>query len=447
MPPSSRSFHGSEQRGRIGVLFVLFAVALLYAVFFLGIAVAQEHIDNRQRRDIFTFAIALLGAAAVFTWGGSKSASLSEVSNRETRILTWAAAGLPCYALLQMIPLPVALVGFLSPARGELVRSLVPFFGSRAFASLSIAPSETFPHFLLFATYCIVFFAVRQFARSAGGRIWIVTAPLVLAGAVEASFGLAQFLTQGAAPPSGTYGVRNHLAGLLEMTLPLAAMYGIATLREARHSRNSSSGLPRAIGAFAITGIMLAGLFTTLSRGGFAGFLASTLTLSALAIGRDMPPRKRVVFWALFFSAALCALFFLTPLTLIERISTHSSEGRVTLWGEGLGVIREFPLVGCGLGGFESAFLKFKAAEGIFLIDYVHNDYLQYLAELGISGFLLAATFMVIVVKRSVEIALDASGLRWLGLACFGSLTAILVHSVVDFNLYVPANAAVLAWI
>jgi O-antigen ligase len=203
----------------------------------------------------------------------------------------------------------------------------------------------------------------------------------------------------------------------------------------------------RAIGAFAIAGVMLAGLLTTLSRGGFVAFLASALAMFALAIGRDLPPRKRIVFGALFFVVSFFALFFLTPEALLERLSEHTTEGRTVLWREGVGVIREFPLVGCGLGGFESAFLKFKAAEGVFLVDYVHNDYLQYLAELGLAGFLLAATLLFFVFKRSVEMALDASELRWLGLACAGSLVAILVHSFVDFNLYVPANAAVLAWI
>jgi O-antigen ligase len=256
-----------------------------------------------------------------------------------------------------------------------------------------------------------------------------------------------QFLARGDVQPKGTYGLRNHLAGLLEMTLPLAAMYGVSAFRAARQGRDAAGGMARAVAGFAIAGLMLAGALTTLSRGGFAGILVSTLAMSGLAAGRDMPPRKRLTFGVLFFSLVLFALFFLTPETLIERLSQHNSEGRLPLWREGLGVIREFPLVGCGLGGFESAFLKFKATEGVFLIDYVHNDYIQYLAELGIVGFLMAATVIVITLKRGVEMALDASSLRWLGLACVGSLTAILVHSVVDFNLYVPANAAVLAWI
>ena len=36
---------------------------------------------------------------------------------------------------------------------------------------------------------------------------------------------------------------------------------------------------------------------------------------------------------------------------------------------------------------------------------------------------------------------------RYLALACFGAEGALLSHSLVDFNLYIPANAMFFAWI
>jgi hypothetical protein len=36
---------------------------------------------------------------------------------------------------------------------------------------------------------------------------------------------------------------------------------------------------------------------------------------------------------------------------------------------------------------------------------------------------------------------------RYVALACAGSFAAIMLHSFVDFNLYIPANAMLLAWI
>ena len=112
-------------------------------------------------------------------------------------------------------------------------------------------------------------------------------------------------------------------------------------------------------------------------------------------------------------------------------------------------MIEDYPVFGCGLGGYESAFEKFKTSAFDLAQDYAHNDYLQYLAELGAAGFAIAGAFLILIGKR----ALRASRLerdppiRWIGLACAASLAAILIHSAADFNLYVPANAILLAWI
>jgi hypothetical protein len=39
------------------------------------------------------------------------------------------------------------------------------------------------------------------------------------------------------------------------------------------------------------------------------------------------------------------------------------------------------------------------------------------------------------------------SSTRYLAIACFAALVAILIHSFTDLNLYIPANAMLLAWI
>jgi len=84
-----------------------------------------------------------------------------------------------------------------------------------------------------------------------------------------------------------------------------------------------------------------------------------------------------------------------------------------------------------------------------FTQDYAHNDYLQFLAELGAVGFAIAAALLLLVLILSIRASFrhpKPAG-QWIGLACTGALTAILIHSIADFNLYVPANATVLAWI
>ena len=112
-------------------------------------------------------------------------------------------------------------------------------------------------------------------------------------------------------------------------------------------------------------------------------------------------------------------------------------------------MIRAYPVFGCGLGGYESAFPKYKVSGPLVSDDHAHNDYLQFLAEMGVMGaailFVLGAT-TVRAAFRGVFSASDPS--VWsLALACTGSLSAILLHSTADFNLYIPANAMVVSWI
>lgn len=437
------------RRGLIGIFFLLFGAVLIYGVLFMGAPVGQATMDDRRHRDLFLLAVGLLGfAGGVAGWRPVARSVIPLGASRQTledRILLAAAVGLPCYALLQFIPLPVVLVGLFSPARGALLRALEPIVGHRAFASLSIVPAVTFTHFLLFTSYCIIFFVAREFAMRVR-NVWAVTAPVVLAAVLEAIFGLMQY--SGGAAVVGTYTIRNHLAGLLEMALPLAAMYSIAIFRDvSRRDAEGASAMVRAVAGSMVTGLLLAGAVLTLSRGGYCSILASALAIAAFTITRGMSKKKRLAIACLIFACGAVSVFFLTPMEMLGRFSEHTSAGRVAVWRDVPGVIAEYPVFGCGLGGFESAFLKFKTSAPVQIVDYAHNDYLQLLAELGIAGFAIGVMLLGLVVVRVARMAAGPPDERWIGLAVLGSLAAILTHSAFDFNLYVPANAAVLAWI
>jgi O-antigen ligase len=112
-------------------------------------------------------------------------------------------------------------------------------------------------------------------------------------------------------------------------------------------------------------------------------------------------------------------------------------------------LIRAYPFFGCGLGGYETAFWRFKVSGVLVTDDFAHNDYLQLLAELGLVGFAIGATLAFSVVRMAVRRAVRSAdpGARYFAVACAGALAAILLHSLADFNLYIPANAMLLAWI
>jgi O-antigen ligase len=102
------------------------------------------------------------------------------------------------------------------------------------------------------------------------------------------------------------------------------------------------------------------------------------------------------------------------------------------------------PLIGWGLGTFPTAYPQFRTFYTTFFVNEAHNDYLQLLTETGVVGFGIAVWFLVVTFRRAwakldnwsenVNGALTVAAL----LGCVG----ILVHSFLDFNLRIPANAA-----
>jgi len=147
--------------------------------------------------------------------------------------------------------------------------------------------------------------------------------------------------------------------------------------------------------------------------------------------------------------AVILAFAFLAPPQLVLRFAEISPEGRLDVAKDTLGLIAAYPIFGTGLGGYESAFEKFKTTGFVLAQDYAHNDYLQFFAELGLIGFLIGSAFLALILVKSVRVGLrnPDPDTRWMGLACTGALVAILIHSFADFNLYVPVNATLLAWI
>ena len=364
--------------------------------------------------------------------------------------LRWPLILLPAYAAFQLLPLPIPLLRLLSPARAEIQAAL-----GGNFAPLSVVPAATLRHFLRIAVYVLVFLLVRELAWRLSRRPWSLAFPLVAIAALEAALGLVQFYSKASeAVARGTYVNRNHYAGLLEMSLPFALMYPVAVLRRNR-SPDHSPVRPALIACavLALAALILLGIIHSLSRMGFIAALVSLFvcgTAILLQTARyKLWSASRKLLVVLFVAALiLLGFIFLPPDQLIARFGQLAfsdgitSQDRLQLWRETLPLIAAYPLFGCGLGGYESAFMKYKISEPMFRDDYAHNDYLQYLAELGTIGFLIAAALIVAVVLQAAR----AAG-RTQAVACLAAFAAILLHSTVDFNLYIPANAMLLAWI
>jgi O-antigen ligase len=182
--------------------------------------------------------------------------------------------------------------------------------------------------------------------------------------------------------------------------------------------------------------------------------------VSLLVVG--LAAFRRGAFWDRKWPAAavlpvllVAAFLYLPSENLVRRygnvvgVEGLRREGRLLLWSETLDLVAAYPLVGCGFGAFEPAFLRYKRSAPMVADPHAHNDYLELLAEAGAVGFVLCLLLATGPIRSAVRASLHGASSpdRAAAVACLGSLAAILTHALVDFNLRIPANGMVLFWV
>jgi O-antigen ligase len=365
------------------------------------------------------------------------------------RRFAWPLILLPVWVFFQLVPLPANVAGLLSPARAALASAAGQSHG----IPLSAFPAQTFTDWMRLMGGLLVFLIVRELAWHYSDRRtpWIVIVPLIVAACLEAALGIIQFYTGAVAAEGahGTYGSRDHFAGLMEMALPFPVMYGVSLLRRKR-SRFETPLRPAlaASACFAAAALLLLGSIQSLSR---MGFIAALVSLAVL--GLCILPDKR---WLLCLPPAALLLFiYLPPNELIARFAGMSSldkvtaEDRLEIWRETLPMAAAYPVTGCGLGAFEYAFMPYKRSTPLLTDNYAHNDYLQYFVELGAPAFCLGSIFVAGLIAAAIHDARRQPSFprRCLAIACLASMCALLLHSLVDFNSYIPGNTFAFAWV
>ena len=373
------------------------------------------------------------------------------------------------WVTFQVVPLPPFVVARLSPGHWNAVAAVRAATGSasEAWAALSVAPSVTIERLLDVIPAVAAFVAAREMAWWWRDRIWIVTAPVVgvaffegLLRIVQLYFGRAA--DAGAGLGAGTYANHDHFAGLLEMAFPVAVALAISAWRKHAAEDNQTLGpILRIVLLLAICACLLTGIVVSLSRMGFLSTLAAagfTMLIIPLSKGKTdgaRPGWRGAWRWVVPLALPLSILILLPSRELVIRFADLAStpdlskEGRVEIWRDTLQLIGDNQWVGCGLGAYEHCFYRYQTVDPDGTVNFAHNDYLQIVAELGIPCSLLVGVLAGWIVARTLAVVLWRRGARnWeLAVGLFASLAAIGLHSLADFNLYVPANALAFAWL
>ena len=292
--------------------------------------------------------------------------------------------------------------------------------------------------------------------------IWVV----ILAGGFQAVYGSLMVMTglelgffskkwAYLGKATGTFVNRNHLAGYLEMALALGIGFLLASstryygdwqqrLRQFIEMLLSPKVIMRLILA-----IMVIGLVMTRSRMGNSAFFASLMIAGGLAL-LLMKNKSRsttiLLSSLLIIDIAIVGMFFGVE-KVAERLqgSSIEKESRDEVSRDTFNMWLENPILGTGAGSYKYVYPSHKSDDvtSTALYDYAHNDYLEFLAEFGIIAFLALAASVLISLFWSIQAMRMRRNSLQQGLgfsACMG-IIAILIHSAVDFNLQIPANA------
>jgi O-antigen ligase len=310
---------------------------------------------------------------------------------------------------------------------------------------------ETINGGLLFCAYAtLCFLAGQTLVTSARARKLAVI--LSVYGFAFASLALLQ----GIAPNGKLYWVRqprlggwiygpyvnhNHYAGLMEMLVPVPLVLSLTRMAHRKER----------LAAAAAAAVMAGTIFLSGSRGGMLALLVELAVLAVVVVRQQKGMRLAVATGA--FLVILIALsVWLGGAELGHRIFSVSAQARSEIssdlrWNidrDGLKMFLKRPVTGWGLGTFPVVYPQFRSFYTNFFVNQAHNDYLQLLVETGVVGFGIMIWLLVVLYRRAWSKignwTSDVSGA--VALAGLLGVTGILVHSAVDFNLQIPANAA-----
>jgi O-antigen ligase len=372
---------------------------------------------------------------------------------------------------LQLVPVPDSVHARLEPTAHELITDGDALLDSPVMATpapdtppaprtaparlrpLSMDPASTRIELAKLVAYFLIAWMTLRAAASERGRQRLLSGVAGVAGLV-AMIGIVHELL-GADKLYGVYQPEhlhpivmaplmnaNHLACLMSLGAIIAA--GLAF-----HERRAPA--VRALWIVIVALCIGVGLATK-SRGGVMGLAAGTTVAAVVMVLqrlRDAAETQRRDVLRVAIPAAVVVLCTLVLVVYLgggevrhELESTHLAElenprSKYAAWGSALELIEDAPVLGIGRGAFETAFTRVHPASSQFTFSHVENEYLQAVVDWGVGGAIL----LVLAGGTAVLLAIR----RWrhgaLGAAALGGLTAVAVHSVVDFGLELPGVA------
>lgn len=402
------------------------------------------------------------------------------------RIWTAGAVLFALVVSLQLVPMPDSLLRILSPHSASIwsgAANLAAMLRNAAPATMhtiSIDPNATWLHLFRFLAYFATFQAASLLIRSHRNRIAL---SLVLGATAlfETCYGIREAALHRYEiwgwenklifnRITGTYVNPNHFAHYAAIVLPLAVFLAATAFYEAapqgvrlrrRLARIVETKLPLFASGVLLAAACLTAVLVASSRGALLAIIVA-FTAAAALLMRPRRHRRRHALFA-FAKVALLAIatlalisglaVFLGTERTVGRFMPLANEqanlvGRRSTIAAAFAIWKRFPIFGSGLGTFENAVAQVQSTDLAWTYNHAHDDYAEIAATTGVLGIAVALVAIVagyVVLVRAVVRDGQPWQRRAFGIAAATSIGIALVHALVDFNFFIPANPATLA--
>lgn len=313
--------------------------------------------------------------------------------------------------------------------------------------------STVYPYFtrlelLRYCAYAIIFFLAAQAFRTRE-ELTQVAWFLILFGFAVSLFGIAQHFTSNGkiywfrqlplgGDLFGPYVNRNDFAGFVELTAPIG--FAMLVFRGVRRELFPLAAL--------LTIVPVSALVLSGSRGGIVAFVFQMGVLTLLVRSRRAGEAPKMIGVGIVAVAALALIAWIGAGRAIRRFENLPStdismQRRLSMTRGALGIFRDHPLMGSGFGTLVVAYPRHETLYDGRVVEHVHNDYMELLAEGGLGGGLCGLAFLILLYWQAHNGFVSQQGhfSRALHAGAIVALAGLLLHSFVDFNLHIPANA------
>lgn len=369
------------------------------------------------------------------------------------------------FMMLQVVPLPVVLVKILSPSTYEVYKPVYEMLEGNPWIPLTVYQKGTLLECIRIVSYALFYILTVQLLSN-GERLkrtvlicsWLAITIALIAILQKYSSPDKIYWFRSYSSGAGAMGPwvnRSQYCGYMEMISPLV----LAVALFYRPVINAEDSLRKRIATFfSMAGgnlyivlgfgvlLLVTSTFISLSRGGIIAVSSSlVLFFSFLAW-------KNAKYSRLFFIGVIGCLFVSVTwfgwdpiFKRFEQITNSYgviTDGRIPVWENSLQLIKDFWLTGSGFGTFIAVFPDYRTFPGKEIYDHAHNDYLELLTDGGIIGFLLAAWFVIAVIRagwKMINRRRDRYA-KLIGIGALAGIFGMLMHSVSDFNMHNGAD-------